>query len=97
MRGSIEIQRGVLQGSPISPLLFNLFLDSVVRAVHDDNDTDTGIPLPCANKAAAVPWPRVVGPPMVAPPPPPAAPLPGQAGPESSRATGAATACPRSS
>jgi hypothetical protein len=43
MKDSIEIQGGVLQGSPISPLLFNLFLDSVVRSVHDDYDADSGI------------------------------------------------------
>jgi hypothetical protein len=79
MKGSIEIQRGVLQGSPISPLLFNLFLDSVVRSVHDDNDADSGIPLPRVNKASEVPWPRASGPSMA--PPPPAAPAPGQAAP----------------
>ncbi len=81
MRGSIEIQRGVLQGSPISPLLFNLFLDSVVRAVHADNDDDTGIPLPRGDRTNAAPWPRAAGPPMAAPPPP-APPGAGQAAPE---------------
>jgi len=58
MKGSIEIQRGVLQGSPISPLLFNLFIDSVIRSVHDDDDEDTGIPLPRVDKGQAEPWPR---------------------------------------
>jgi hypothetical protein len=51
--GSIPIQRGVLQGNPLSPLLFNLFLDDVVRDLAKFGQSEMesglkplGIPLP---------------------------------------------------
>ena len=47
--GSHDIQCGVLQGNPLSPLLFNIYLDDLLRKIDDfaaRPASSVGIPLP---------------------------------------------------
>lgn len=47
--GSHDIECGVLQGNPLSPLLFNIYIDKLLRSIDDfarRADSSVGIPLP---------------------------------------------------
>ena len=62
--GSKDIETGVLQGNPFSPLLFNIYIDAALVRRIDDFAAKRG-------NAAGVPLPRVganlFGPPPAAP------------------------------
>ena len=42
---SFPVERGVAQGCPLSPLLYNIFADSLLDVIHQDN-ADDGIQIP---------------------------------------------------
>ena len=46
--GSQDIETGVLQGNPLSPLLFNIYIDSLIRRIDEiaSRHQGAGVPLP---------------------------------------------------
>jgi len=59
---AVPIQCGVIQGNPLSPLLFNIYIDQVIRSVDalghhrsaNLKKNPFGIPLPCCDRTGSI-------------------------------------------